>query len=65
VLRQSAGSPGSFTLTASYNATTSTSFLAAGDMNGDGYTDLVVNNPVSILLQQPSMPGTFGPARTP
>jgi hypothetical protein len=65
ILRQSAATPGSFTLTASYNATTSTNFLATGDMNGDGYTDLVVNNPVSILLQQTAMPGTFGPSRTP
>jgi len=63
ILRQSAGSPGNFTLTASYNATASTSFLATGDMNADGYTDLVINNPLSILLQQTAMPGTFGPAK--
>jgi hypothetical protein len=62
ILRQSAGSPGSFSLTATYNGPLSSSFIAAGDINGDGYTDLVVNNPVSVLLQQTAMPGTFGAA---
>jgi FG-GAP-like repeat/FG-GAP repeat len=65
ILRQSAASPGSFNLTATYQATVSTSFIAAGDMNGDGYTDLVINNPISILLQQTAMPGTFGPPSAP
>jgi hypothetical protein len=59
VLLQAAGSPGSFSLAHTYNASTSGSFMAAGDINHDGYTDLVVNNPPSVMLQQPSAPGTF------
>jgi len=34
-------------------------------MNGDAYTDLIINNPISILLQQTAMPGTFGPPSAP
>ncbi|HEY4037468.1 MAG TPA: VCBS repeat-containing protein [Burkholderiaceae bacterium] len=60
ILRQSAGSPGSFSLSATYNATDDGSFMAAGDINGDGYTDLVVNNPAAVMLQQTTAPGAFG-----
>ncbi len=63
ILRQSAGSPGSFSLTVTYNGPLSSSFIAAGDINGDGYTDLVLNNPASVMLQQPAMPGTFALAK--
>jgi VCBS repeat protein/FG-GAP repeat protein len=59
ILRQTSSSPGSFSLSASYNATDDASFMAAGDINGDGYTDLVVNNPASVMLQQTATPGTF------
>jgi hypothetical protein len=59
ILVQTAANRGSFALSGTYNATTSSSFMGAGDINGDGYTDLVVNNPPSVLLQQPAMPGTF------
>jgi hypothetical protein len=58
VLLQTASSPGSFSLAHTYNATVS-SFMAAGDINHDGYTDLVVGNPPSVMLQQTAMPGTF------
>lgn len=60
VLRQTSASPGVFTLSASYAATPVASFMAAGDINGDGYTDVVVNNPPSVMLQQTAAPGTFG-----
>ena len=59
ILRQTAASPGSFTLTATYNTTLGGSFMAAGDVNADGYTDLVVDNPAAVMLQQTTAPGTF------
>jgi hypothetical protein len=59
VVLQTAGTPGSFSLAASYNAARFSSFMAAGDINHDGYTDLAVNNPPSVMLQQTTAPGTF------
>ena len=61
ILRQAASSRGSFSLAVSYSTTLGSSFMAAGDINGDGYTDLVVDNPASVMLQQTATPGTFGP----
>jgi len=60
ILRQAAGSPGTFSVTATYNTTFGSSFMAAGDINGDGYTDLIVDNPPGVMLQQTAAPGTFG-----
>jgi hypothetical protein len=59
VLLQTSASPGVFTLSATYAATPTASFMAAGDINADGYTDVVVNNPPSTMLQQAAAPGTF------
>ena len=59
ILVQTSANPGSYALSASYNANFSSSFMGAGDINGDGYTDLVVNNPASVMLQQTATPGTF------
>jgi len=59
VLLQSSTSLGSFSRTATYATTEDADFLAAGDLNGDGYTDLAVNNPISRMAQQPALPGTF------
>jgi len=60
VLLQTSASPGIFSLATTYTANPTSSFMAAGDINGDGYTDLVVNNPASVMLQQATAPGTFG-----
>jgi len=59
ILRQTASSPGSFSLTGTFSGTVEGSFMAAGDINGDGYTDLVVNNPAASMLQNATAPGTF------
>ena len=63
ILRQTAATPGSFSLSATYNATLGSSFMAAGDVNADGFTDLVVDNPASVMLQQTATPGTFAPPK--
>jgi len=59
IILQSAASRGNFSLGGSYGATGLGSFLATGDLNGDGYTDIAVNNPPSAMFQKPAMPGTF------
>jgi hypothetical protein len=60
ILLQSTAPRGSFALSGTYTATSGANFISAGDINGDGYTDLVVSNPVSVMLQQTAAPGTFG-----
>ena len=38
-------------------------FVAAGDVNGDGLNDIVVNDGPSVLLQRADAPGSFAPLR--
>jgi len=37
-------------------------FIAVGDINGDGLTDIVVNDGPKVLLQNSASPGSFNPA---
>ncbi|MDI1247089.1 MAG: VCBS repeat-containing protein [Rhodoferax sp.] len=59
VLLQSAVSRGQFTVAGVYTGPDPGSFIAIGDMNGDGRNDLVVETGPSVLLQSASAPGTF------
>lgn len=61
VLLQSALNRGQFTLAGSYEGPMGGNFVAAGDMNGDGLTDIVVNDGPSVLLQRAFAPGSFDP----
>lgn len=38
-------------------------FVAAGDVNGDGLNDIVVNDGPSVLLQRADAPGSFAALR--
>ncbi|WP_367141850.1 FG-GAP repeat domain-containing protein [Rhodoferax sp.] len=64
VLRQTSSSPGQFTIAGVYPGTDPGSFIAIGDMNGDGRNDLVLENGPSVLIQSNSAPRTFLPVRT-
>ena len=59
VLLQSRASPGLFTVAGVYAGTEPGSFIAIGDMNGDGRNDLVLENGPSALMQSASAPGAF------
>jgi len=60
-------SPGTFSSAVKFRVGHSPLAVAAGDINGDGLTDLVTANSsddnISVLLQNPAMPGNF-PAAT-
>lgn len=66
VLLQNATTPGTFSPPTSYGAGDQPISVAVADLNGDGKPDLAVANlgsggmaSVSVLLQDPSVPGTF------
>lgn len=59
ILLQSAASRGQFTVAGVYTGPDPGSFIAIGDMNGDGRNDLVLETGPSVLLQSASAPGTF------
>jgi hypothetical protein len=57
---------GAFGVAAIYAMPVSTESIAAADLDGDGYIDLVLqggDNQAYVMLQAPNAPGTFLPLR--
>jgi hypothetical protein len=63
VLLQSAASRGQLTVSGVYDGPYSGNFIAVGDVNADGFNDIVVNDGPVVLLQRAGNPGTFDPPR--
>lgn len=63
VLRQSGAERGRFEILATYAGPMSAQFIAAADVNDDGFTDLVFGDGPSVMLQRPAAPGSFEPLR--
>jgi len=61
VLLQSAVNRGQFAVGSVFDGPYSGNFIAAGDINGDGRNDIVINDGPSVFLQSATSPGTFGP----
>lgn len=59
VLLQSAANRGQFSVAGVHAGSDPGSFIAIGDMNGDGRNDLVLENGPCVLLQSVSVAGTF------
>jgi len=63
VLLQSPTTRGQFAVSNVYEGPSTGNFIAIGDINNDGFNDIVVNDGPTVLLQHANTPGTFGPAR--
>jgi hypothetical protein len=64
VLLQSAVNRGQFAVAGVYMGTLPGTFIAIGDVTGDGRNDLVLENGPSVLVQSATAPGTFETVRT-
>jgi hypothetical protein len=68
ILMNSHSSPGSFAAGVHYTTGNNSTALTAADLTGSGKLDLIVANytagTLSILMHNPSTPGTFEPAQT-
>ena len=64
VLLQSSVNRGQFSVAGVYGGTVPGSFIAIGDVSGDGRNDLVLENGPSVLVQSATAPGTFEAVRT-
>lgn len=62
VLRQAAAPRGTFALGGTYDGTLSSNFLALADLDGDGRTDILLNEGPSVMVQT-ATPGVFAPPR--
>lgn len=62
VLRQSPSQRGSFVSGGTYDGTLSSNFLALADLDGDGRTDILLNEGPSVMVQT-ATPGVFAPPR--
>jgi hypothetical protein len=63
VLLQSASDAGRFEAAGSYAGTANASFIATGDVDGDGLQDIVLGDGPSVLAQRRLAPGTFEAVR--
>lgn len=63
VLLQSPVQRGAFLAGGTYNGTLSSNFLALADLDGDGRTDILLNEGPSVMVQT-TTPGVFAPPRS-
>nr|WP_275975754.1 VCBS repeat-containing protein [Geothrix terrae] len=62
ILLQTAAHRGAFTVATVMDGTQNANFLALGDLDGDGRTDLILNEGPSVMFQT-AAPGIFSPPR--
>lgn len=61
LLRQSASVAGTFSVSSVWQGPLSGSFIATGDVTGDGLTDIVINDGPTVHAQSATVPGVFLP----